>query len=165
MRTMFSLGFGPQHGLFGFPARHFMGQNVDMSQDTRNKLLADINRAAEEYKAITAWKNSTPNWQVLLASDLLKVNQDLLNADSVAANALSAQRKLSAAGPSWAITEQEWNDSNSWVLSIDDATNLVKTRGGIPTPGAQMPQASTVSPLMVGVGAAAAVGVLAVLFG
>lgn len=163
MKTMFTAGFAPQHSLFAF--RPYMGQTVptiSISQNDRDKFFADLNRAAEEYKTIAAWRASNGNWQTMLGSDLVKFNSDMSGADAISGNALSVQQKISVPAPTYPITDQEWTDANQWIIFIDDAFRLMKAHGAAPQAAITAP-AAPISPLAIGVGAAAAVGLIAVL--
>lgn len=167
MKTMFTMGFAPQQAVFGFGYHPSMGQDtgapMNLTGDSRDKLLSDINRGAEEYKIISNWRATNGNWQMLLGSDLKKFNDDMANGDAFASVALGVQTKLNSTSP-WLISEQEWNDSNSWVIFVDDAMKIMRAHGmAAPQVVSAPPAPSPISPLAVGVGAAAAVGLIAVL--
>lgn len=180
MKTLFTMGFAPQPSVFGFvPQRnaYVMGQAqtsaaysiMNLAKIDRDRLLNDVNRAAEEYKAIMAWKNTNGSWQTLLGNDLAAFNDNLSRADEFSGQALTVQTRLSPSAQSWAVNGDEYNGATYWVGIIDTAYKLmaahvgsVKASGGpafVPVP------ASGPSPLVIGVTAVAAVGLLAVLLG
>lgn len=172
MKTMFTMGFAPQQGVFGFGYQ--LGQDAaslatTMTKADRDKLLGDINRASEEYKAINVWKEANQNWQYILGNDLKAFSDDLTNIEAFSSTALSVQTRLSTAGPTLVITAQEWNDSNTWILLVDHAFKLMRAHAPVPgtAPGLPVPaaQAEKVNPVAIGIGVAAGVALLAVLFG
>lgn len=178
MKTMFAAGFAPQQSLFSLvPLQnpYSLGQSsaaysiMTLAKGDRDRLLNDVNRAAEEYKAIMAWKNANGSWQTLLGTDLAAFNDNLSRSDEFAGQALAVQTRLSVPAESWAVNGDEYNAATYWVGIIDTAFKLMTAHvGSVKAPGAPAiaPAPSKgPSPLVIGVTAAAAVGLLAVLLG
>ncbi len=180
MKTMFTAGFAPQQSLFSIvPMQnpYSMGQSsasysiMNMTPIERARVLNDVNRAAEEYKAIMAWKNSNGSWQTILGNDLAAFNDNLSRAEEFGGLTLSLQGKLSGpSGPSgWTVNGEEYDAATYWVGFIDAATKLMTAHAGsVKAPGGPTvaaPAPSGPSPLVIGAGAIAAVGLLAILLG
>jgi len=169
MKTLFTMGFvgTSPFGLSPYRPAYRLGQDaaslatMTLQKGDRDSLLANINRAAEENKAIAAFKQNA-NWQTLLGPDLAKFNDSLGQADSYSDTALAVQTRLSAPGTSWPLTGQEWNDSNSWILLIDQAFKLMQAHqpATAAKAGVTPPSGPTVSPVVLAVGGVAAVALL-----
>jgi len=163
MKTIFTMGFAPQMARFGWD-RYGLGQDVGMqlSQPEHDKLLGDLNRAAEELKAIQTWQGSTPNWQTRLGSDLKGFLDQVANAGQHAQGALSVQTALGAPGPAWPLATADWNDATYWVQFVDGAWKILQRHATVAGPEAP---SSGPSPLLIGAGVAAAGGLALALFG
>jgi hypothetical protein len=163
MKTLFTMGFAPQAVRFGWD-HYNLGQDAGMvlSQADRDKLLGNLNRAAEELKAIQAWQMATPMWQGILGSDLKGFQDQIANVGQHSNGALAVQTALSTGGPVWNLATVDWNDATYWVQFVDGAQRILQKHATVGGPQAPAPGPS---PLMIGAGVAAAIGLGLVLFG
>jgi len=161
MKTIFTMGFAPQTARFGWD--HYLGQDAGMqlSQADHDKLLGDLNRAAEEIKAIQNWQGTTPNWQSRLGSDLKGFEDQMANASQHSSGALAVQTALGAPGPIWTLATVDWNDATYWIQFVDGAWKVLQRHATVAGP---QPPSTGPSPVMIGVGAAAAAGLALALF-
>lgn len=163
MKTMFTMGFAPQAPRFGWDY-YGLGQDegMQLSQADHDKLLADVNRAAEELKAIQNWQGTTPNWQTRLGTDLKAFLDQMANAGQHANGALAVQTALAGPGPTWGLSTADWNDATYWVQFVDGAWRLLQKHATVAGPQAPSTGPST---LMIGAGIAAAGALALAIFG
>lgn len=175
MKSLFNMGFASQ-GVF---ANQVAVRRPVLGQDTidLDKLRSDLSLAEDKLAAINQWMANRPDYQSILGLDLDRWNRLTAQADSGANDATIVQQRISSDEPSvWKITPTERTNVYNWIVAMDQLYQLtmahpqLKAGAGAPaapgTPAAKIPgpQASSgPSPLVIGVGAAAAVGLLAVL--
>lgn len=171
MNSMFNMGFAAQ-GVFANQValrRPYMGETIDL-----DKLRSDLSLAEDKMAAIDQWMANRPDYQSILGIDLDRWNRLLAQADSGANDATIVSQRIASSDPSaWTMTSTERTNVYNWIIAIDQIYQLTmahpQLKSGSPAaPGAAAkvpgPQASSgPSPLVIGVGAAAAVGLLAVL--
>ena len=173
MNSMFNMGFASQ-GVFANQValrRPTMGETIDL-----DKLRKDLSLAEDKLAAINQWMANRPDYQAILGPDLNRWQRLSAQADSGANDATIVEQRINSEDPStWTITSSERTNVYNWIIAMDQLYQLTAAHpelkassgAGVPAGGAAKipgPQASSgPSPLVIGVGAAAAVGLLAVL--
>lgn len=169
MKSMFTMGFA-SHDFFG--ARPFLGQaEPALSENERNRLLADLSLAGDKFKAVNDWIQNHPNQAADLGPDFTNFQNYLNNASAFAETAASvAQRLTSQDASAWVVPATDWNATQNWMLFANQVYNIVvrhptKTPTAVaPGAAAAKPATGGLSPLAIGAVAAGALAVgLAVL--
>lgn len=166
MKTLFTMGFGQNY----FSAvRPVLGQQESLDL---NQMRAQMSMADQKMAALNQWIANRPDYQTILGADLARWN-GLINAvNQAASNATTVEQRLNSSDASnWYISPSEKTDLYNWMNTIDVLYGITmahpQLRPSAPaaTPGAaQVTQTSGgPSPLVIGAGAAAAVGILALV--
>lgn len=170
MKTMFTMGFDQSY--FGSSSPQlFLGQNIDL-----DKLRGDMSRTEDKMAVINRWMENRPDYETILGADLSRWNSLMNTAASYATDATNVEQRIGSNDPSaWQISSTERDSVNNWMSAINQLYLLTMSHPqlrlgpGAPTvspsgaltkvPG---PQPSTgPSPVVIGVGAAAVIGILA----
>lgn len=162
MKTMFSMGFGGN--VFGEsyrPLSPYLGAGVDLDQ-----LRLNLQTAQTKMSALTQWMKNRPDYQTALGTDLPRWNGLMASANNSMSDALAVAQRISSEDSSqWTMTPEEQTNVNNWISTIDLLYGIMLVHSKVapaPAAAAAAPPAA-ISPLAIGVGAAAAVGLVAVL--
>jgi|SRR5579871_1277610 len=162
MKTIFTMGFGGN--MFGEAYRPIsprLGAGVDLDQ-----LRLNLQTAQTKMSAITDWMKSRPDYQTALGTDLPRWNGLLASANNSMGDALAVAQRISSEDSSqWTMTPSEQTNVNNWISTIDLLYSIMLVHSK--TPAAPVAPAAApsgaISPVAIGVGAAAAIGLVAVL--
>jgi len=174
MKTMFTLGFASQDFFGSQQARYPALGDTTVDGD---KILADISAAQEKMNVINQWVKSHPDYQTLLGSQLSTWNNLQAQIDNNYDVVTTVQQRLSSANPeAWFMQKSEQTEVYYWIAAVNQLNDMVSQNYNL-KPGARpaatapvkAPVKAPVAPssgpsaLVIGAGAIAAVGLLAVL--
>jgi hypothetical protein len=164
MKTMFAMGFGGN--MFGETYRKLpprLGAGVDVDQ-----LRTNLRVANDKMSAITDWMRKRPDYQTALGADLPRWNGLMASANDSMADAYSVQERISGDDTGqWTMSPAEQRNVNNWISTVDLLYSIMLVHSKTPAitaaAPAPAPPSNAISPLAIGVGAAAAIGLMAVL--
>lgn len=162
----------PLVGPVGFGPSVSLGQATSYDLD---KLVKDMNMSSDKMNAVNTWISNRPQYEQVLGIDLGRWNNltgDALNEATLSVITDLQQRFNSPDKTQWVITPGEYQTLIAWENSVGQLYDITLrhpelTPGGpkVPLPGAKpVPAAAApaISPLAIGVGAAALIGLIAV---
>ena len=165
MKTLFQMGFASRE-FFGMAGPFLAQAEPALSVNERNRLLADLNLAADKFKAVNDWIQNHPNQQAELGPDFTNFQNYLGNASAFASTAAIVAQRLSLDDPTaWNVPATDWNSTQNWMTFANQLYNIVvKHPTKIPAGGVPPAAAGGPSPLAIGAAAAGALALGLVLF-
>ena len=164
MKTMFTMGFGGT--MFGEMQRPILSPSLGAGVDL-DQLRTNLQNAQTQMSQLTAWMKARPDYQTALGTDLPRWNGLMVSANNSMNDALAVAQRISSDDSSqWTMTPDEQSNVQNWISTVNLLYQIMTVHSKVPmTPAAAAAAApNAISPLAIGVGAAAAVGLLAVLF-
>lgn len=179
MKTMFTMGFASKD-FFGIGAhRPSMGD----STTDGNKILADIAAGLDKMAAIDQWVRSRPDYQTVIGAYMPTWTNSAAQADNNYDAVTTVRQRLLSDNPeAWFVSRSELDAVNNWIAAINQQSQIIAlypvvkapapvSPGGLPTPGGAKAPAKAPAPapssgpsaLVIGAGAIAAVGLLALV--
>jgi hypothetical protein len=168
---MFSMGFASQD-FFGIQG----GGRPSMGDSTTDgdKILSDISAALNKSAAIDQWVKTRPDYQTVLGAYFQTWNNYQAQADNNWDVVTTVQQRLKSDNPeAWFVSRSELDAINNWISAINQQYQIILTYPAIKAPAPVVPGAaakapvpapsSGPSPLVIGAGAIAAVGLLALV--
>lgn len=174
MRSYFAVGFSQDTFSARIQSRmlgqvRLLGQGESpLSKDDRNRLVTQIQAAADKLAVINAWSEAHPNPTAAdLGADLAAWNAQSVNQLTFTDRVTTVYQQMAPEQDSYNVSSADLNAIPGYVAAIDALYAIVQRHGAAaPKPGAKpgaiAPAASLTTPLLVGAGVLA-VGVIAIL--
>lgn len=150
-----------------------LGQANSVSQETRDKMIPRLNDAADKLQAWNNWIAAHPNTTADLGADAQTYSQieQALKAGKLSESSATLTQALANPDPAvWAqVSAVDWNNTETWINAMNQIYVIIQRhQGPSPVPARALvavPQpASGITPVVIGIGALAALGLAVMVF-